>query len=180
MKKFLSHTKTAVILLLVTLLFLGFYGYMLARPISYGMGYQTKTVYEGVEFEGRLKFYPDGKVLNQNSNFEEALEGYYYYRDGYVFNLMAKTEEEYEAEVAEIDQNFEEAVASPFYAVKTNVFRYVAQGPDGYTNVYTCVGAIVFAVAGGVAAVALAVLTVFSFLLSKKGEGQEAAKPAEE
>ena len=66
MKNILSYTKTTIIL------FLGFYAYMLARPISYGMDYHSKTVYEGEEFEGTLKFYPGGKVLIDNTNFEEA------------------------------------------------------------------------------------------------------------
>ena len=173
MKKFLSHTKTAVILLLVTVLFLGFYTYMLVRPISYGMGYHNETVYEGEEFKGSLKFYPNGKVVNKNSNLNEEFEFYYYYKNGYVFSLMAQTEEEYQAEVAYIDQNFDEAVASPFYASKINVFENYAEGPDGYSMTYTCTGAIIFAAAGGVAALAFVALTVASFVISKKAKSKE-------
>lgn len=168
MKNFLSYTKTAIILLLVTVLFLGFYTYMLARPISYGMNYHNETVYEGIPFEGTLKFSLDGKVLNENTNFEEAFEDYYYYKDGYVFTLLATTDEEYEAEVAYINENFDEAVASPFYAMKSNAFRQVAVGMDDYNSVYTCTGAIIFAVVGGVGALALIAITALSFVLSKK------------
>lgn len=168
MKKFLSYTKTTVTLLLVTVLFLGFYTYMLARPISYGMSYHNETVYEGEVFEGDLKFYPDGKVVIKNTNFDETLEDYYYYKDGYVFTLMAEADEEYEAEVAYINDNFDEAVASPFYAAKINAFRHVAEGMDRYVTTYTCSGAIIFAVAGGIGALALIALTALSFVLSKK------------
>ena len=159
--------QTAVILLLVTILALGFYTYMLARPISYGMSYHNETVYEGVAFEGTLKFYPDGMMHNKNTNFDEEHQDRYYYKDGYVFNLMAKTDAEYEAEVAYINENFQEAVTSPFYAAKINAFRQISEGPDGYTTTYTCTGAIIFAVAGGVVSLALIVLTVSSFVLCK-------------
>lgn len=173
MKKFLSCSKTAVILLLVTILALGFYGYMLARPISYAMSYHNETVYEGVAFEGTLKYYPDGKLLNKNTNFDKEVEDYYYFQDGYVFTLTAETKEEYETEVAYIKENFQEAVASPFYASKINAFSQVFEGPDGYTTTYTCAGAIAFAVVGGVVALALIALTVSSFVLCKKAKCQE-------
>jgi hypothetical protein len=174
MKKILSDTKTAIILLIVSVLCLGFYAYMLARPISYGMSYHNETVYEGVAFEGTLKFYRDGKMLNENTNFEEAFENYYYYRDGYVFNLMAQTDAEYEAEVAQINENFDEALAAPFYAAKINAFRQVAIGLDDYVTTYTCSGAIVFAIGGGVLALALIALTAYSFVLSKKAKEKKA------
>lgn len=168
MKNILSYKKTAIILLLVTVLFLGFYAYMLARPISYGMSYHNEIVYEGVAFEGTIKYYPDGTILNKNTNFDEEMKGYYYYKDGYAFTLMAETDEAYEAEVAYINENFEEAVASPFYAAKINAFRQVDEGLDSYVTTYTCAGAIIFAIVGGVIALALLVLTVSSFVLSKK------------
>ena len=173
MKKILSFSKTATILLLVTVICLGVYVYMLARPISYGMSYHNETLYMGVAFEGTLKFYPDGKVLNKNTNFEEEMEYYYYYKDGYVFSLLAQTDEEYEAEVAYIDENFETAVATPFYAAKINAFRQVADGMDEYVTTYTCTGAIVFAIVGGVVEAALIALTLASLKLSKKAKTRE-------
>ena len=173
MKKILSCTKTAVILLLVTILALGFYTYMLARPISYAMPYHNKIVYEGVAFEGTLKFYPDGTMHNKNTNFEEEQKNYYYYKDGYIFALMAESDAEYEAEVTYINENFQEAVAAPFYAAKINAFRQVAVGLDDYVTTYTCTGAIVFAIAGGVIALALIVLTISSFALCKKAKDKE-------
>ena len=172
MKKVFSNTKIAIILLLVTVLFLGLYAYMIARPISYGMSYHNKIVYEGVPFEGTLTFYPSGKVLNENSNFDEPFEMYYYYKDGYVFNLMAETDEEYEAEVAYINDNFDKAVESPFYASSTNAFKQVAVGMDENATTYTCTGAIIFAIAGGASALALIALTTTSFVLSKKAKNK--------
>ena len=168
MKNILSKTKTAIILLIVTVLLLGSYVYIIASPVTYGMKYRNETVYEGEVFKGSLKYSPDGKVISENTNFDEPFEMYYYYKDGYIFNLVATTDEEYEAEIAYINENFDEAVASPFYAVKTNAFKQVAAGMDEDATTYTCIGAIVFAVAGGVAALALIALTVSSFALSKR------------
>ena len=173
MKNILSCTKTAIVLLIVTLLSLSFYVYMLVRPISYGMSYHNETVYEGVAFEGVLKFYPDGTILIKNTTFEEEMKNYYYYKDGYVFTLLAETEEAYDAEVAYINENFEEAVASPFYAAKINAFRQVAEGLDSYVTTYTCAGAYIFAVAGGVVVLALLACTVTSFVFSQKAKGKE-------
>ena len=170
MKNILSKTKTAVILLIVTILLVGSYIWIVANPVTYGMKYRNETVYEGEVFKGSLKYSPDGKVVSENTNFDEPLEMYYYYKDGYVFHLMAINDEEYEAEVAYINENFDEAVASPFYAVKTNAFKQVAAGMDEDATTYTCTGAIVFAVAGGVVVLALIALTAYSFALSKKAK----------
>ena len=173
MKNILQKTKTAIILLIVTVLLVGSYVYLLTCPIAYGMKYRNETVYEGETFVGTLKYSPDGKVISENSNFDEPLELYYYYKDGYVFNLMATTDEEYEAEVAYINENFDEALASPFYAVKTNAFKQVAVGMDEDATTYTCAGAIVFAVAGGIVRLLLIALTAYSFVLSKKAKNKE-------
>ena len=170
MKNILSKTKTTIILLIVTVLLLGSYVCIVASPVTYGMKYRNETVYEGEVFKGSLKYSPDGKVISENTNFDEALEMYYYYKDGYVFNLLATNDEEYEAEVAYINENFDEALASPFYAVKTNAFKQVAAGMDEDATTYTCTGAIVFAVAGGVVVLALIALTGSSFSLSKKAK----------
>ena len=173
MKNILSKTKTAIIFLIVTVLLLGSYVYIVANPITYGMKYRNETVYDGETFVGSLKYLPGGKVISENTNFDEPFEMYYYYKDGYVFNLVAKTDEEYEAEVAYVNENFDEALASPFYAVKTNAFKQVAVGMDEEATTYICTGAIVFAVAGGTVLLALIALTVSSFALSKKAKNKE-------
>ena len=173
MKNILSKTKTAIILLIVTVLLTGCYVYLLTCPIAYGMKYRNETVYEGEVFKGSLKYSPNGKVISENTNFDEPLEMYYYYKDGYVFNLMATNDKEYEAEVAYINENFDEAVASPFYAVKTNAFKQVAVGMDEDATTYTCIGAIIFAIVGGINRILLIALTAYSFVLSKKAKNKE-------
>ena len=170
MKNILSKTKNAIILLIVTVLLLGSYVCIVANPITYGMKYRNESVYEGEVFKGSLKYSPDGKVISENTNFGEPFEMYYYYKDGYVFHLMATNDEEYEAEVAYINENFDEAVASPFYAVKTNAFKQVAVGMDEDATTYTCIGAIVFAIVGGIDRLLLIALTAYSFALSKKAK----------
>ena len=47
---------------------------MLARPISYGMDYRAVVEYEGGVFEGTMKFKSDGTMVNENTNFEEAIK----------------------------------------------------------------------------------------------------------
>ena len=126
MKNILSKTKTAIILLIVTVLLVGSYVYLLTCPIAYGMKYSKETVFEGQVFEGSLTYTADGKVISENTNFDEPIEMYYYYKDGYVFHLMATNDAEYEAEVADINKNFDEAVATPFYASKINAFKHLA------------------------------------------------------
>ena len=170
MKNILSKTKTAIILLIVTVLLTGSYVYMLTCPIAYGMKYRNETVFEGQVFEGSLTYTADGKVISENTNFDEPFEMYYYYKDGYVFNLMATNDEEYEAEVAYINENFDKALAMPFYAFKTNAFRQVAVGLDEDVTTYTCTGAIIFAIAGGIDRLLLIALTAYSFVLSKKAK----------
>lgn len=179
MKNVLSKTKIAIIILAVTVLFLGFYIYMIARPISYGMTYSNKTVYEGETFEGTLKYRTDGKVISENSNFDEEMTYYYYYRDGYVFNLLATNDAQYEAEVAIINANFETVISTPFGASKTNAFKQVAVGMDENVTAYTCTGAIIFAIVGGVFALALIALSAFSCLLTVKAKNNENEENAE-
>ena len=168
MKNILSYTKTVVLLLIVTALSLGFYAYMLVRPISYGMSYRVETVYESEVFEGSIKFYADRTMVNRNTNFAEEMHSRYYYKNGYIFFTLAETEDEYEAEVTYIDEHFEEAVAAPFYAAKINAFSMLSKGLDGYTNAYTCTPLVAFAVVCGIFEILLIGLTCASFLLWKK------------
>ena len=170
MKNILSCIKTSIVLLIVTVILLGGYAYMLARPISYGMNYSNESEYEGEVFRGTIKFYSDGTAVNLNSNFEREIKSRYYYKNGYVFFTMATTDEAYEKEVSFINENFDEAVATPFYASRINAFRQIPEGLDDYATIYTCTGAIIFAVAGGVIELALISWTALSFILSKKSK----------
>ena len=173
MKNILSKTKTAIILLIVTVLLLGSYVCIVTNPITYGMKYRNESVYDGVVFKGSLKYSLNGKVISENTNFDEPLEMYYYCKDGYVFNLMATNDEEYESEVAYINENFDEASSTPFYAFKTNAFKQVVVGMDEDVTTYTCTGAIIFAIVGGIACLSLIALTAYSFVLLKKAKNKE-------
>lgn len=172
-KNILSKTKTVIILLCITVLLVGSYIYIVASPITCGMKYRNESVYNGQTFEGSLKYSLDGKVISENTNFEEPIEMYYYYKDGYVFNLLATNDEEYEAEVAYINENFDEAMTTPFYAFKTNSLKQVAVGTDESVTTYTCIGGFIFAIVGGIDRLLLIALTVYSFVLSKKAKGKE-------
>lgn len=172
MKNILSNLKTAVILLIVTIISLGFYAYMLARPISYGMDYHNETVYEGGTFEGTVKFYSDGTMVNCNTNFNEEIKSRYYYKKGYVFYTLAETDEEYKEETASINENFDEAIKAPFYADEINAFNLVASEGDGYSIIYTCMPAIIIAVVGGVAELLLIGLVCASLILLIKSENK--------
>ena len=173
MKKLLSNVKTLIALALVTLLTLGFYAYMLIRPISYGMEYHNVTEYESGTFEGTLVLNPDDTMINRNTNFEEELKSFYYYKDGYVFFTLAETREDYETEVAWINENFDEAIATPFYADKINAFEIVMEESDGYKFVYTCSSAVVFAIVVGVVELLLITATVISWSFYKKSKSTE-------
>ena len=87
--------------------------------------------------------------------------------------MVAKNDAEYEAEVAYINENFDEALATPFYAAKTNAFKQVAVGFEDDDTIYTCTGAIIFAIVGGVDRLLLIALTAYSFVLSKKAKNKE-------
>ena len=173
MKKILSNIKTVIGLLAVSIISLGFYIYMIVRPVSYGMKYHTEYEYEGVAFEGTLIFNADGSMVNLNTNFSEELISRYYYKDGYIFFTMAETDADYEKEVEWIDSNFEEAVNSPFYASKINAFRLAFEGPDGFKVDYDCANAVVFAVAAGAIEAMIISLTCVSFVFWKKSKCKE-------
>lgn len=168
MKNILFNKKTAIIFLVITIIFIGFYAYMLARPISYGMSYHNKTEYDGGVFEGTMKFYSDNTMLNRNTNINQQIESRYYYKNGNVFFTLAETDEDYADEVAFINENFDEAVKMPFYADEINAFRMVATEGDGFETVYNCTSAVIFAIVGGVVILALAAFTAVAFILCKR------------
>ena len=173
MKKFLSLTKTAIVLLVVTVISLGVYAYLLARPISYGMEYRNELVFQGQTFEGKIKFYSDGTMVNVNSNFDEEIRSRYYYQDGYVFFTMALTDEAYEKEVAMIQENFDELVSDPFYAAKINAFQFSSGEMDELDSTYTCKSATVLAVVYGVFELLLIGLTCTSVVLNRKAKNNK-------
>jgi hypothetical protein len=141
---------------------------MIARPISLGMGYHNQTEYDGGVFEGTMKFHSDGTMVNTNTNFNEELKSRYYYKDGYIFFVLAETDEDYKKEISSINKNFDEAIKKPFYADEINAFQLVVTEGDGFATVYTCKSAIVFAVIAGVVEVVLIGFTAVSLFLLKK------------
>ena len=168
MKKILSGNKAAIILVVVTLLSTCFYAYMIARPVSYGMAYRTEMVYGTSLFEGTMTYHHGNKMVSTNSNFEGEMESYYYYKDGYVFSMMAGSEEEYAEEIAYINENFEDAVNTPFYASRINAFEQTVEGADGYATTYTCTPALIFAAAYGMLELILVGFTSASLMIRKK------------
>ena len=177
MKIILSKTKTAIILVLITVLLSGFYAYMLGRPVSYGWKYYDETVYEGVHFEGAMTFDRNGTVQVKNSNFDETLEYYYFRMNGYLFVLDAQTEDERIEEISYIKENFEEAKAVPYYGMKTNAFLHgygaEMEESEEIDIVYGCKGIVIFAVFVGVLLVAMIVFSCLSVVLSIKAKRKE-------
>jgi anti-sigma regulatory factor (Ser/Thr protein kinase) len=74
MKNVLLNKKVFIVLLAVTVALCVFYVALVARPISYGMGYTNETVYEGGVFKGTMTFYPDTRMANTNTNLDEVME----------------------------------------------------------------------------------------------------------
>ena len=174
MKIILSKAKTAIILVLITVILSGFYAYMLGRPVSYGWKYYNETVFEGVHFEGYFTFDRNGIVHMQNSNFDETFERYYFLKNGYLFILSAQTEDERIEEISYIEENFEESTAMPYYGMKTNAFLHgygaEVEGREEIDIVYACKGIVIFAVFVGVLLVALIVFSCLSVVLSIKAK----------
>ena len=54
------------------------------------------------------------------------------------------------------------------FAARINAFTHTFDGLDDSVMVYTCTDAIIFAIAGGVVALALIALTASFFILSRK------------
>lgn len=137
----------------IILLIVGIYG--MTRPMSYGTNYYHASFYEGDDFQGSMIFYPDNTMTVRNTNFDEEVKFLYYYKNGYIFFTLATTEAEYKAEVAAIDEDFEKAVNTPFYASKINAFALTSEGLDDYATVYLCQISIMMAVVLGVAELVL-------------------------
>ena len=172
MKKTTSK-KVAILCIVAAVLVLAAIVFLIARPISYDWGYYAKVDYQGQPFEGAMKFSKDGTMVARNSNNGLEMDAYYYYKDGYVFFTVAQTEEEYEEEIAYINENFEEACNTPFYADKINAFQMVMSGPDGYDIAYTCTQTIVFVIIAGVIELSLIGLACLNLIACKKAKQEE-------
>lgn len=160
-----------VFCLILSILLLAIYVYMMVRPISYGMTYHTETFYEDQIFEGTMTIYSDGRMKTLNTNYDSAQEARYYYKDGYIFFVRAETDEDYEKEVASINEDFDGAINTPFYADEINAFKLVCQEED-FSITYTCTSAIMIAIVGGIVELVLIGLTCASFVACKKAKNE--------
>ena len=136
-----------LVVLAIALLVVGIYG--MTRPLAYGCDYYHAVFYDGEDFNGTMTFYSDNTMVFRNTNFEEDITFFYYYKNGYVFFGMSQTESEYQEEVAAIDADFEGALNTPFYASKINPFKLSSEGPDGYKSIYLCQSSIMMVVVWG-------------------------------
>ena len=170
MKKILSKATYPIILLVIAALFLAFYVYMIARPISYGMEYHFKGTVLGYEFETTTVFKTNNKALFINESLEEPQESYYYYhKGGWIFMCYAANEEEYLAEVERIKADLEGTQASEMYAFRISAFSYSYGDPaDGSEVVQTCAFAKNFAVVGALVELFLIAITAVAFTRRKK------------
>ena len=168
MKKIIAYRGTALILMVVTLITLVFYTAMLLRPVSYGMEYKNVTEYGDEVFEGVMVFHADMTMVNRNTNLDAEQKMRYYYKDGYIFHVIAETDEDYAAEVATINEKFDLLSKDPLYAARANAFQIVKELDAEHVTVYTCQPAIVSAAVGGAVAVAFIALTTLAFVLRKR------------
>lgn len=177
MKKILSNKITLFLILAITILFLVFYIYMLARPISYGMEYSiaddVNFKVDGEEqsayFESTTVFHNNNKVSIKNSNFDETIEYYYFYKDGYVVTCTAKNDAEYKAEVEEIQANWDNLIKDELYVSKINAFN-LSSVSDDIDMVQKCNDMITFSILAGILEVILIALTVTCFIFNKKSK----------
>ena len=173
MSKMKFNRKKHIAIVVIAAILLGFYAFMIARPISYGMGYHTVSTFEDEKFEGKMTFGRDGIVTIENTNFDEAMRYPYYYKDGYVFFLMGETEEACKEEIAAIDANFEEALNTPFYSSKINAFRLLSEESDGYSDMYTCTPFVMMVVVGALVELMLISFACVSGVRSGKAKWEE-------
>ena len=168
MKKTAFRKTRAMIFAIAAIvcLVIGIYG--MTRPMSYGSVYYHASSYEGEDFSGTMTFYEDNTMVIRNSNFEEDIKSMYYYKEGYLFFVLATTQEKYQEEVAAINADFEAAINTPFYASKINPFVMTSQGLDGYESAYLCQRSVMMAAVWGVVELALIGLAITSALCRKK------------
>ena len=159
MKNILSKTRTAIVLLLVTVIFLGVFTFMLTRPISYGMPYHDETAYDGIPFEVTWTFYPDSTVIIDNDNYNEPAVDYYYYRDGHMFFLWVDSPERCQKLTEFIDETYENVEDIPLSPYELNAFTLTSDMVEDLEFILACKGLIVFTVFGGIVAIALIALT---------------------
>lgn len=192
MKKFLSKLPVMIVFLVLSVVCLGVYIGLLARPVSYNMAYTLNiTITEenqetygepvGTKISGSFKITDDTRMQSvmQTGDSEPEEAEMRIIRNGNKILLIpiTMTDEEYNqmVEEAKADEEQWNAIwnddANNPLVMTINAFKI--QG-SFYDNM-VCNGAIVFAVVFGVFELALivfAVLSVIFYIKGKKGQSQ--------
>lgn len=179
MKTQSSCKKKAIICLILCLMMLGLTIFLAVRPISYNMVYHGVKDDQYGRFESSRIFTRSKFLVNKNNNYDLPIVGFYYYKDGYLFDMSAKSNESYKAEVDMINSRWEEALQRDFYSMKINAFTIVAPRSDGEQTIYTCYPAIIITALSALLTIGFAVLTCTSFVAMGKAK-KKAEEPAEE
>ena len=177
MKKFLKKLPVMITFVALSVVLLGVYIYMLARPVSYGMAYKhsEKTDENNyieqtivVQNNKKAKVTINGKVMG----FEMKVTGGAWIAIKGNKALFVGTSEGLD-EVVMTEEQYNEAVKlltdesfKSEDAITSNAFKMTMDG-----ETYTCTGAIVFAAVAGAVELCLltfACLSVIFFLQDKK------------
>lgn len=194
MSKFLSKMWVMVTLVAVSVVLLGLYLYMVARPISYGMWYSYSHVEEVSEgqsttIEMSFKFINDKKLLFKVSNESNVTETeMWYVKNGRQVLISfgeeaateTTTEEEFDAQLETLKEDKElwNAIWSgeeiPGGTVlNASAFKltpHTATPVEGEDEAMSCSGAVWYAVIMGIVEVALITFAVLSVIYYIKGK----------
>ena len=193
MSKFLSKLWVMITLIAVSIVLLGVYIYVLARPISYGMWYSYSHVEEVSEgqsttIEMSFKFINDKKLLFKVSNESNVTEiEMWYVKNGrqvlFSFEGTATEttpEEEFDAQVKKLkeDKDLWNAVwsgeeTSWGTVLNASAFKltpHTATPVEGEDEAMSCSGAVWYAVIMGIVEVALITFAVLSVIYYIKGK----------
>ena len=195
MSKFLSKLWVMVTLVAVSVVLLGSYLYMVARPISYGMWYSYSHVEEVSEgqsttIEMSFKFINDKKLLYKVSNESNVTEiEMWYVKNGRQVLISfgeeaateTTTEEEFDAQLETLKEDKElwNAIWSgeeiPGGTVlNASAFKLtphtVSSSSEGSDDAMSCSGAVWYAVIMGIVEVALITFAVLSVIYYIKGK----------
>lgn len=166
----------AVVWFVIFALLLGSVIYLAARPISYNMGYHGETNDEYGYFSAERYFTRDNLVIIKNTNYDLPLVGFYYYKDGYVFDLRADTEEQCVEEIELINNGWDDAINELFYSEYINAYKMIFNRPDGVIVTYICSDAIVLTAVSAVASLLAAALSCANFVRYQREKREELPK----
>ena len=203
MSKFLSKLWVMVTLIAVSVVLLGTYVYLLARPISYGMWYSasTNTGAEGenAEIDLSIKFINGKKLVAKVSSGGTVVETEMWYINNgdqvFFFTEDAATstmtEETFDAMVEQLKAEEAEwntlwsGEADPGMGIAYNISAFnmkanIADIEQADQDNLVCGGAITFAVIMGIIEIALITFAVLSVIYYIKGKKVVVATASEE